>query len=194
MLYTNPNRREQLKWIIGVMEKTESANLHALEKDELMKTFVGRWARFLAVWPSVFIMVGFCLPAMAALGGDASSVETDRAQMKASIKTTPAEAYSVQEIQVPGGTKIEEYVSPAGRVFAVAWHGPFFPDMQQILGAYFQPYIAALQAQPKHYGRRPLNIQQPGLVVQTGGHIRAYWGRAYVPGMLPQGVNADEIK
>jgi len=159
-----------------------------------MKTFVGGWARLLPVWSIVFIMLGFCLPAMAALGGDVSSVEADRAQMKASIKVTQAETYSVQEIQAPGGTVIKEYVSPAGRVFAVAWHGPFFPDMPQILGAYFQPYSAALQAQPKHYGRRPLNIQQPGLVVQAGGHMRAYWGRAYVPEMMPQGVNADEIK
>jgi Protein of unknown function (DUF2844) len=159
-----------------------------------MKTFVGRWARSVTVWAIVFFMLGVCLPAIAALGGDVSSVETDRAQMKASIKTTQAAAYSLQEITAPGGTVIKEYVSPAGRVFAVAWHGPFYPDMQQILGAYFQPYTAALQAQPKHYGRRPLNIQQPGLVVQSGGHMRAYWGRAYVPGMLPQGVTADEIK
>lgn len=159
-----------------------------------MKTFVERWARLRAAWAIVFFMLGFCLPALAALGGDASSVEADRVQMKATIKTTQAEAYSLQEIQVPGGTVIKEYVSPAGRVFAVAWHGPFYPDMSQILGAYFQPYTAALQAQPKHYGRRPLNIQQSGLVVQSGGHMRAYWGRAYVPQMLPQGVNADEIK
>ena len=158
-----------------------------------MKTFVGRWAHFRPVL-SVITMLGFCLPALAALGGDVSSVETDRAQMKASVKTTQAETYSLQEIQAPGGTVIREYVSPTGRVFAVAWRGPFFPDMQQILGAYFQPYSAALQAQPKHYGRRPLNIQQSGLVVQSGGHMRAYWGRAYVPEMLPQGVNADEIK
>lgn len=159
-----------------------------------MKTFVGRWTRFLPLSSIVLIMLGFCLPAVAALGGDVSSVEADRAQMKASIKVTQAEAYSVQEMQAPGGTVIKEYVSPAGRVFAVAWHGPFFPDMQQILGSYFQPYSAALQAQPKHYGRRPLNIQQPGLVVQAGGHMRAYWGRAYVPEMLPQGMNADEVK
>ena len=159
-----------------------------------MKTFVKRWVRFLPVLSTAVVMLGFCLPAMAALGGDVSSVEADRVQMKATVKTTQAGAYSLQEIQVPGGTVIKEYVSPAGRIFAVAWHGPFFPDMQQILGAYFQQYSTALQAQPKHYGRRPLNIQQPGLVVQAGGHMRAYWGRAYVPEMLPQGVNADEIR
>jgi hypothetical protein len=140
------------------------------------------------------VMLGFCLPAMAALGGDVSSVEADRAHMNAEIKVTQSAAYGVHEMQAPGGTVVREYVSPSGRVFAVAWHGPFVPEMQQILGAYFQQYSAALQAQKKHYGHHPLNIQQPGLVVQQGGHMRAYVGRAYVPEMLPQGVKAEEIK
>lgn len=135
-----------------------------------------------------------CLPALASLGGDASSVEADGVQMKATAKTAQTGGYQVHEMKVPTGTVVKEYVSPAGRVFAVSWHGPFLPDMQQVLGAYFQQFSAALQAQHRQYGHRPLNIQEPGLVVQTGGHMRAYTGRAYVPGMLPQGVHADEIK
>jgi len=133
-------------------------------------------------------------PALAALGGDVSSVEADRAHLKAtSLEVKQAATYEVHSIQAPGGTVISEYVSPAGRVFAVAWHGPFMPEMQQILGSYFQQYSSALEAK-KPYGRRPLNIQQPGLVVQTGGHMRAYFGRAYLPEMLPAGLKADEIK
>jgi hypothetical protein len=138
--------------------------------------------------------VGLSCPAMAALGGDVTSVEADRAHLKAaSLEVRPGEAYEVHAIQAPGGTVISEYVSSAGRVFAVAWHGPFIPEMQQILGSYFQQYSAALGVK-RPYGRRPLNIQQPGLVVQTGGHMRAYSGRAYLPEMLPPGLKADEIK
>jgi len=37
-------------------------------------------------------------------------------------------------------------------------------------------------------------IQEPGLVVQTGGHMRAYFGRAYVPELVPQGVTIEEIQ
>ena len=44
-----------------------------------------------------------------------------------------------------------------------------------------------------HY-RGPLLIQEPGLVVQSGGHMRAYFGRAYIPDQVPQGVNIEEIK
>lgn len=139
-------------------------------------------------------MLGFALPALAALGGDVNSVEQDRAYMNASVQVTHAGAYDVHAIQAPGGTVVNEYVSPSGTVFAVAWHGPSVPQMQQILGSYFQQYSSALQAQTKHYGHRPLDIQLPGLVVQTGGHMRAYFGRVYVPAMVPEGVTADEIK
>jgi hypothetical protein len=140
------------------------------------------------------LMLTFSFPALAALGGDASSVENDKVHMNATEKVTQAEAYNVHAIQSPQGTVVKEFVSPSGRVFAVSWHGPFVPEMQQILGAYFQQYSTALQEQPKRYGRRPLNIQEPGLVVQAAGHMRDYFGRAYVPEMLPQGVKTDEIK
>jgi len=159
-----------------------------------MKTLLESSKPFTA-WLMVGIgWVALSCPALAALGGDVTSVEADRAHMKAeSLEVKQATAYKVHAIQAPGGTIINEYVSPAGRVFAVAWHGPFIPEMPQILGSYFQQYSAAIQAK-RPYGRRPLNIQQPGLVVQTGGHMRAYFGRAYLPEMLPAGLKADEIK
>lgn len=138
--------------------------------------------------------LGLSLPALASLGGDVNSVAADRAHMDASVNVTHSDAYDMHEMQSPGGTVVDEYVSSAGKVFAVTWHGQFPPQMQQILGAYFQQYTAALQAQPKHYGHRPLNIQTPGFALQTGGHMGAYFGRAYIPNMLPQGIRAEEIK
>jgi hypothetical protein len=140
------------------------------------------------------IVFGSSMPALASLGGNANSVEADRAQMNAAIQVQQHDTYTVQEVRAPGGTVVNEFVSPEGKVFAVAWHGQFPPQMQQILGSYFQQYTAALQAQQMHYGHRPLNIQTPDLVVQTGGHMRAYNGRAYLPDSLPRGVTADLIQ
>ena len=141
------------------------------------------------------LMLTFAFPAFAVLGGDESSVATDMARMKATVKVTPGEAFAVHEVKTSGGPVIREYVSSAGRVFGVAWQGPSIPDLHQLLGAYFQPYSAAAQtAKAGHPGRRPLNIQLPGLVVQTGGHMRALYGRAYDPGLLPQGVRADAVR
>ena len=159
-----------------------------------MKALFKRSIPFTSYFMVAIGCIGLSCPARAALGGDVTSVEADRAHLKAtSLEVRPAEAYEVHSLQAPGGTIISEYVSPAGRVFAVAWHGPFIPEMQQILGSYFQQYSAALGAK-RPYGRRPLNIQETGLVVQTGGHMGAYFGRAYLPEMLPPSLKADEIK
>ncbi len=143
---------------------------------------------------AVAVLLGCSVPALASLGGDVSSVEVDRVHMHASVEVNNTAGYDVHQMQSPGGTVVDEYVSPEGKVFAVAWHGQFPPDMQQILGSRFQQYSDALQSQEKHLGHRPLNIQQPGLVVQTGGHMRSYFGRAYIPELLPQSVKADEIR
>jgi hypothetical protein len=135
------------------------------------------------------------LTASAELGGDATSVVADQARMKATLKTTQSEAYTVHEIQSPSGTVVREYVSPAGKVFAVAWRGPFLPDLHQILGASFQPFTQAVQAQKRERpGRGPVVIQQEELVVKSAGHARNFFGKAYLPKMLPEGVREEEIR
>jgi hypothetical protein len=141
------------------------------------------------------LMLMLPIPALAALGGDVTSVHEDQAQMKGSLSTTQSAAYTVHEIKASAGTVVKEYASPAGKVFAITWHGQFIPSMQQLLGSYYQQFADAAAAQREsHAGRRALNVQQPGLVVQNGGHMRSYFGRAYIPEMLPQGVTKDEIQ
>jgi len=156
---------------------------------------VGRgfaWAKLTGI---TLMTLGLCLPAFAALGGDLSSVQADQTHMKASLKTTTGQAYTLQEIKTPSGAIVHEFLSADGRVFAVAWHGPSMPPMQQILGSYVQQYSAGVQAHhAARVGRGPLNIQEPGLVVQSNGHARGFFGRAYVPGMLPPGVTLDQIR
>ena len=140
-------------------------------------------------------MLALPLPALAALGGDLASVRDDQTQMNGSLITTEGAKYTVHEIKAAAGTVVREYVSPAGDVFAVGWQGPSLPNMQQILGSYFQAFSAAAKAQrAARRGRGPLSIQQPGLVVESSGRLRAYSGRAYDPGKLPQGVGANDIR
>jgi len=143
----------------------------------------------------VLLLLALPLPALAALGGDVASVHEDQAQMKGSLKSTQATGYTVHEIKASAGAVVKEYISPAGKVFAITWHGPFVPNMQQLLGSYYQQFADAAAAQREaHTRRRTLNIQQSDLVVQNGGHMRSYFGKAYVPTLLPQGVSADEIQ
>jgi len=141
------------------------------------------------------LMLTLPLPALAALGGDVASVHEDQAQMKGTLKTTEATNYTLHEIKGAAGTVVREYVSPSGDVFGVAWRGPAIPNLQQILGSYFQTFSDAAQAQrAARRGRGPIYIQQPGLIVESTGHARAFSGRAYDPGKLPQGVTANDIR
>jgi len=140
-------------------------------------------------------MLVIVLPAFAGLGEAASSVQADQTHLQGSLRTTQTEAYTVHEISSATGTVVREYVSTSGKVFAVAWQGPWPPDMRQILAGYFEQYQKAAQTQANsRAGRRPLLIELPGLVVQSGGHMRSFAGRAYVPEMLPQGVSKEEIR
>jgi hypothetical protein len=148
------------------------------------------WATILL---AAMLMTG--LPAFAGLGEDASSVQADWVRMQGSVKTTQNQAYTVHEIQGAAGTVVREYVSPAGKVFGVAWQGPWPPNMRQILATYFEQYQKVAQAKlNSRPGRRPLIIEQPGLVLQSGGHMRSFAGRAYIPEMLPQEVSAEVIR
>lgn len=136
--------------------------------------------------------------AAAALGGDVASVQADQQQMKAKREVQAAEKYSVHVITTPYGTVVREYVAPDGMVFGVAWRGPFLPSLSQILGTYYGKFSQAAQqardAQPRRSRSAPLTVEQPDLVMYSGGHTRAFAGHAYVPGMIPQGVEAQEIR
>lgn len=133
-------------------------------------------------------------PATAALGDSEASVAADQAQMKASRRIVAAPLYTVHEIQEASGTVVREYVSIQGQVFAVTWRGPLIPDLQQLLGSYYADYQAAARTRSKRAGRGPLRLRQPGLVLHSGGHMRAYSGQAYLPQLLPAGVSVDALQ
>jgi len=132
------------------------------------------------------------LRSMAALGGDVDSVEADRAQLRGTVRVAQMTTHSVHEIRTERGVMLKEYVSPAGHVFAVSWQGPANPDLRQVMGNYYEQFLQATRARTQMRG--PLSIHEPGLVVQMSGTMRAHFGRAYVPQMLPAQVPAEGIR
>ena len=42
--------------------------------------------------------------------------------------------------------------------------------------------------------RRALRLALPDLVIESGGHMRAYRGRAYLPARVPDGVSTADLK
>ena len=149
--------------------------------------------------PGLLILAAifYAAPARAVLGGDAASVETDRLHMRvaqAAIQMPSASgSYTVHETILPTGTRVRQYVSKAGTVFAVTWSGPFMPDLRQLMGTHFDTMIAR-QAQNRHAGQRVYRQHDPNLVIESGGRPRHFVGRAYLPGTLPAGVTGQDIK
>jgi hypothetical protein len=130
--------------------------------------------------------------ASATLGQPENTVQTDVARAHAAIKSSEDRArYRVHEIQLPSGTVMREFVAPNGNVFAVAWQGPTRPDLRQALGQYFDAFASAPRT--KLSDRRHVQIHQGDLVVQSGGHMRALSGRAYLLSAIPSGVNIGDL-
>lgn len=134
-------------------------------------------------------------PGRAALGGDAASVSADQKAMGGTLTREQGSGYTMQQIDAPSGLVVREYLTDAGSVFAVTWRGPLLPDLRQLLGDYFEPYQqAADEARASHGRRGMLAIRLPDLVVQSGGHMRSFFGRAYLPGLVPPGMQAGALR
>ncbi len=141
--------------------------------------------------PSVVLALAF--PAWASLGDNVTSVQSDKVHMKGTLRSVATQRYVKHEIQIPTGQVVREFVSPQGVVFGVAWEGPFQPDLEKVLGSYFEPIKQAVSAQQRR-GHGPISVETSGFVFQQGGHARSFHGRAYVPSMVPQGVAVTEIQ
>jgi len=143
-----------------------------------------------------FLCAAYSRPASATLGSDLTSVDADRVKMQSALLgITRNDRFAVHQLQAPSGTTIREYVSSTGTVFAVSWEGPWLPDLQQILGPYFDAYqrnAAAVRNNRRSHG--PITIRAGELVVQVSGHPRAFTGRAYVERLLPQGMLPATIR
>jgi hypothetical protein len=137
--------------------------------------------------------LGSASPVMAALGGDVSSVEADRAYLKGALTGfRTVQGYGVHELTTAAGVHVREYVA-GGRVFAVSWQGPVIPDLRQVLGTYHATYAQAAAA-PHAGGHRHMKIEQPGLVVESNGRMRAFYGRAWDPALLPANFSVADIR
>lgn len=148
-----------------------------------MKTFLG-WALILSLG---------AVPAWAALGEAEATVSADGQFLKGQVRDEVQPGYRIHLITDASGTVVREYVTPAGKVFAVSWQGPFVPNMQQLLGNYFPRLQQYVQYQT---GRRRslLNLHNDDFIFSSGGHMRAYHGRAYVPSLLPTNISPEVVQ
>jgi hypothetical protein len=133
-------------------------------------------------------------PVRAALGSDAASVLTDGAELQGVVHSVPGQQYDIEEINAASGLRVREFLNRNGSVFAVTWSGPVVPDLRTLLGASFDSYAKAVAALKQPGLQRSLRIATPELVVESGGHMRAYSGRAYLPLLIPAGVSTADLR
>ncbi|CAH2906928.1 MAG: FIG00462130: hypothetical protein [uncultured Paraburkholderia sp.] len=92
-----------------------------------------------------------------------------------------------------GNTTINEYGTSSGEIVAYTWQGPTMPDLAALLGKYAGSYRAGAAASTDgnlHASR----VVRPDVIVESGGPMRGYAGRAWLPGGLPPGVTADDLR
>jgi hypothetical protein len=171
-------------------------------------------------WAGLLLLMGLAsVPCFASLGGDLNSVLADQLQLQGSERVMQMGSYEIHEIQMQApqtetsrsptsqaptktgssagamATVVREYVSPEGTVFAVTWHGPFLPNMRQLLGVHFQQFVDAVkQESSSRRGRRPLQAVRSDFAVQMSGNARSHAGKAYLPGKLPASVQPEAVQ
>jgi len=145
---------------------------------------------------AVVLVAGRVAPLSASLGGDQTSVQSDRARMLGAMRqVVQSEGFALHEWQSGNGIVVREFLSPGGTVFGIAWQGPVHPDMRQLLGPHFERYQQeAARLLRSRRGHGPLTVDLGDLVVQSSGHARAFSGHAILTRMLPPGVAAEVVR
>jgi Protein of unknown function (DUF2844) len=131
-------------------------------------------------------------PAWAGLGESVDSIARDHVALRgASLQVTPKAAFDLHEITTPGGSRVREYASKSGTVFAVAFRGRM-PDLHVLLASHYAEYQAATEARRGNH--RALSISTPGLSLNIMKLPRGFTGSAQVPSLMPAGTSAKDLE
>ena len=119
-------------------------------------------------------------PIWAALGKTVSSVADDQKRLGGEVHTRTSAGFAVAGDQRRGRHRRREYVSPAGEVFGVSWRERRpRPNLVDLLGDHYPAFRDA--PRPPGHRRGPLAVRTDHLVVEMGGRMRDFHGRAYLP-------------
>ena len=128
----------------------------------------------------------------AALGGLPEQFNTEGTAVVSSVSSAMPN-YTMRATTLATGTHVREYITGSGVVFAVAWNGPALPDLKALLGKYFDTMVAESKRAPRA-GRSHIGVNLPEVVINSGGHMRAFEGSAWLPAQFPAGFSADDVR
>lgn len=146
------------------------------------------WPMFVRLGVSVLVLLANAGPAHATLGQAPTLSAALSTPATLSISSRPG-GYSLHQLTLDNGTSVRELVGANGVVFALSWRGPVLPDLKLLLGTYFNTLQRETE-QAHLSGSRgaPVNLARDGLVLQSNGRMRHFFGQAYVPELVPNGV------
>ncbi|MDP9056251.1 MAG: DUF2844 domain-containing protein [Pseudomonadota bacterium] len=136
-------------------------------------------------------------PALAGLGESSETVQSDKLRLRATMKHVDLATHVRHELTLPNGASVHEFTNPQGQVFAIRWSGPGKPDLRSLLGSHFGALQAASEGQSGRFGRmarRAPLVDQPDLKITSGGHMGYFWGLAWLPALLPPGVQPGDLQ
>ena len=158
---------------------------------------LSRWRKMALLAGSALILSGSLSgPAEAGLGGGVSSVQTDGRRMAVRTISTDMGGYTLHTLTRANGGTVRELTNASGQVFAVTWSGPGKPDLRSLLGRYFDTFQAANVAHGRGLRsplRRPAQVREPDLQIQTGGHMGWFRGIAFIPSLAPAGFSPANL-
>lgn len=140
------------------------------------------------------LMAAPAVTAWAGLGEGQASIDTDRVRMSARHSVARAPQYTVHELKAVDGSRVQQFVSGNGQVFAVRWNTLYKPDLSALLGTSFADYQGAAHEAAQRGGiQRQFHHEGNDLVVQSSGHLQVFSGYAYRRSLLPQGLSPKSI-
>lgn len=135
-------------------------------------------------------LLAFAGASWAGLGDQGASMATGTGAQSSMQQTASGSSYAHWQRRLDSGTTVHEYIDAGGTVFAVAWSGPFLPDLRELLGRHF---TALTTQEASSRGRGAVAVQQPGLVIVSAGRMGAFQGRAWLPLQLPPGFDPQVL-
>ena len=139
---------------------------------------------------SSLLILGLALTGVchAELGGTADSLSAEQKQFNSQLAITQQSNYSIYTQTLTSGTAFQEYVSSNGIIFAVSWSGPSLPNIQTILGKYYDQYLSAAQQ-----SRGSIYMSNDSLVIQSTGMMGAFQGFAFLPKQAPTSFTVNNL-
>ncbi len=122
-------------------------------------------------------------------------MQADAARTGSQVARVQLGGYARHDLTRANGGTVHEFTNAAGQVFAVTWSGPGKPDLRTLLGRYFEALQAANRqnARAMHMLRRPSQVSQADLQIQSEGHMGWFRGVAFVPSLAPAGFAPTDL-